>query len=189
MRHWPVHLTQRQWGVCLTAAAVILAAAFLRYLLIPSGRECSALRAQLQTKNIEYTRLARNVEMKQPVDAAFGRLGPQANQNESDPLTLAAWLRELEMLARLPGMTLNNMKALPVRQERAYKVYRVRLSVSGKLPEVLRFVSASTHGDSIAGLESFSLRGIQGMNMVECGLSLRLIRLLPEAKKEGGDGR
>jgi hypothetical protein len=135
----------------------------------------------------EHARLTRNVEMKQGVDKAFAQLGPEAYQRESDPLTLAGWLRELELLARLPSMALNNMKALPVKLEGSHKVYRVRLTISGKLPEVLRFISSATHGQSIAGLESFSLRGVQGINMVECGLSLRMIRLLSD-NKEGSHG-
>ncbi|MGE5608213.1 MAG: hypothetical protein ACM359_03075 [Bacillota bacterium] len=189
MMKWKGELTGRQWALCMAAAMVILAIAILRYGLVPSAREWKLLRSQWRVKNAEYARLVRNVGMKQGVEEQFTRLGAQAYQNESDPMTLAAWLRELELLARLPSMTLNNMKAMPVKHESAYKLYRVRLAVSGKLPEVMKFISAATHGESLTGLESFALRGVPGVNMVECGLSLRMIRLLPEAKKEGEHGQ
>jgi hypothetical protein len=189
MIKWRGELKGRQWALGMATAMLILVMIILRYALVPSAKQWSMLRVQLQAKNAEHARLVRNLAMRPMVDEQFTRLGPQVYQNDSDPMTLAGWLRELEMLARLPSMTLNHMKAAPVKQEKASKIYRVRLSVSGKLPEVLKFVSAATHGDTVAGLESFALRGVQGVNMVECGLSLRMVRLLPERKGEGAYGQ
>jgi len=173
-------LTQREWSLCVAAALVVVVVPLFRYLLAPAYRDWNASRMKLQSHTIEHSRLVRNLARKQIVDQEFARLDGQAYQTESDPMILATWLRQLEVLARLPGMSLDNMKALPVKQERAYKVYRVRLSVSGKFPEVLRFMSDSTNGQAVTGLESFVLRGIQGPSAVECTVTLKMIRLTGE---------
>jgi hypothetical protein len=173
-------LNQREWALCAVFAAAILTLPLFRNVMLPTWREWASLRSRLHSQTAEHDRFVRNLSRKKVVDAEFARLDQQTWQTESDQMTLASWLRELEVMARLPGMNINNMKALPVKEERSYRVYRVRLSVSGKLPEVMKFVSETTNGQSVTGVEAFSLRGTQGPNAVECSLALRMIRLTSE---------
>lgn len=90
------------------------------------------------------------------------------------------------MLARHPSLTLINMKPLPVDDRGTYKIYPVKLAVAGKLQEVLQFVSAMTNRPVVVGLDGFSLRGIQGNNMVECTLSIWMVRLSGGPAAAGG---
>jgi Tfp pilus assembly protein PilO len=78
-------------------------------------------------------------------------------------------------------MMVNNTKPLPVENNGTHKIYKVRLSVAGKVQEIAQFVSALTHSEWIVGLEAFQLRGVQGHNMIECSLSVWMVRLIPVA--------
>ncbi len=173
-------MSERQRGLCVMGAVVVLLIPVLRGVVLPTWREWSELRGNLGRRWLEHGRLSRNLSRKSAVDAEFGRLEGEAWQTEADSMTLASWLRELEVMARLPGMSINSMKALPVKDAGSYRLYRVRVSVSGKLPEVMRFVSEATNGSVVTGLEGFSLRGAQGPNAVECSVALRMVRLTSE---------
>ena len=176
-------LTARE--TVLLAAVACAAGGFilLRNLALPSYREWRDLEAQLQAQALEHTRLARNLAYKQSAEDEFARLAPEAFQTESEQMTLASWLRELEATARRPSLVLVNTKPLPVRRERGYVSYAVRLSVSGRLAEVIQFISDAANGATITGLSSFSMRGVQGSNNVECTFGLRMVRLMPDATK------
>jgi hypothetical protein len=58
-------------------------------------------------------------------------------------------------------------------------VYTVKLSISGRLAEVLQFVSDAVNGRTVAGLGSFSMRAVQGSERVECSFDLRMVKLAP----------
>lgn len=176
-------LTEREWVLGLTILGISTTALLLRGLVLPAWNRAAELRAEATRLSGEHDRLTNNLAMKPSVDEEFRRLGPHAFQRESDQITLSSWLRELEAPANRPGILLGNMKAQPVKSDRASKVYRIRLSVSGSLQEILQFVSEANNGASYTGLESFSVRGIPGLNMVECVLSLRMVRLLSDAAK------
>jgi hypothetical protein len=148
---------------------------------VPAYREWRGLQVQLAGQSAEYTRLSRNLAYRQSAEEEFARLPEEAFQAaESEQLTLAGWLRELESKARRPSLVLVNTKPLPVRRERGFGVYAVKLSVSGRLPEVLQFISDATNGASITSVESFSMRAVQGGNQVECGFGLEMVRLPPD---------
>jgi Tfp pilus assembly protein PilO len=72
------------------------------------------------------------------------------------------------------------MKPLPVQAEKTHKTYALNLSMAGKLHEIIQFVTDVTNRPTITGLKGFSLRAIQGSYMVECQLSLWMVRLIRE---------
>ncbi len=165
------------FGLTILVAVCGLAA---RHYIVPAYDRWQALRSLVHVRAIEHAKLTANLAVRESVNRQFESLGPKVRQTNSDQITLSEYLRDLETLARHPSMTLINMKPLPVEQEETHKIYRVKLSVAGKLPEILQFISDVTNGPTITGLKTFTLRGVQGSNMVECSLSLWMIRLIPE---------
>ena len=149
--------------------------------LLPAYDQWQLSKSSAQLQGLEYAKLNSNLAIKQSVNQQFHKLGPNALQLKSDQITLSEYLRELETLTRHPSITLINMKPLPVKAETNHKIFHIKLSVAGKLPEILQFVTELTHGETITGLEGFSLRAMQGNNMVECSLSLWMVRLMPES--------
>lgn len=169
--------------VCL----LIMGLPIVRRYLLPAYDEWQAVRSTVQMQAVEHAKLTANLAVRGSVDRQFKSLGPKLIQSASDQITLSEYLRELETLARHPDMTLVNMKPLPVKQEHTYKIYRVRLSVAGKLQDIMQFVSDVTHGPAVTGLEAFTLRGAQGHNRVECSLCLWMVRLIPQTHDSESD--
>lgn len=164
--------------VLITATLIVVVGApvFQRWLL-PGYDQWRAMGALVDSQTIEYQRLVSNLEIKQSVDEQFKLLGENAWQSQSDQITLSGFLRDVEVEARYPGMTLINMKPLPVTHQETHSVYKVRLSVAGKLQDVLKFAFKLLNGETITGMESFSIRGTQGGNVVECSFSLWMVKL------------
>lgn len=175
-------LDSREWTLAVIAAG--LGGLFLLYwlLILPLVWQWREVRDQSRELASDFLRLRANLGVRDQVSQAFARLGGNVWQSASDEATVSAWLRELESLARHPGMMLVNMKPAPIKREKSHIEYRVRLLVSGRLSEILRFVTDATHGQNVVGIESFSLRGVSGGNMVECTLSLWMVKLPPEVR-------
>jgi hypothetical protein len=172
-------LTTRETAVVAVALSAVAAFVLVRSVVVPSYREWRELQVQLAAQSPEYARLAQNLAYRESADEEFGRLPTEAFQAASEQITLAAWLRDLEATARRPSLVLVNTKPMPVRHEDGYGVYTVKLSVSGRLPEVLQFVSEAVNGAAVTGLSSCSMHAVQGSNGVECSFDLRMVRLAP----------
>lgn len=171
--------TPREATLLALAAFAALTFAALHWLVAPAFREWRRTESRVESLSSEHARLVRNLAYKQTAEEQSRRLPPAATQVESDQLTLATWLSELEAAARKPGVTLNSTKPMPVQQEGGYKVFSVRVSLSGRLTEVLRFVSDVVSGPPVVGVHSYTIRAVQGPNNVECSLHLRMVRLQP----------
>lgn len=177
--NWPrFNPRPRQTVLAILAGLAALCALGTENFLVPAWNQLAAQRATAKRQSLEYEKLTRHLAVADLVAAEFQRWGTPALQNDTDEVTLAGLLRTLEAKARIPGMAIVNIKPLPVSDEKVYKLYRVRLSLAGKLPDLLGYVGEITAGGDATGIESFSLRGTPRPGVVECSLSLRTVRLV-----------
>lgn len=173
-------LSTRECVLMSVTVVVILGFFVYRQWVLPTYDQWSSLRALVQDQMIDYTRLTRNLAQKQIVDDQFNAIGDAAWQAESDLKTLSRFVRDVQALTDQYKLTMRIPRQEPIRKEQAYKVYPVRLSVSGKIMDVLQFVTDLLNRPTITGLESFDIRGIQGGNVVECRFSIWMIGLIPD---------
>jgi hypothetical protein len=181
------NLEDRQIVLMWITGAVVACALIAQGWLLPALEDLKSARSLARAQQQKYARLKENIKIRQRVDQQFGTLHSRSFQRQSDQITLSGFLRDLESMARHPSLTLVNMKPMPVKNEGSFKTYRIRLAVAGTIQDILRFVSDLTGQDYSAGVESFSLRGIQGGRMAECSLSIRMIRLVSEPPRESPD--
>ena len=153
---------------------------------LPAYGRWSAVRASLDSQIARYAELKRNLTLRDRILEQLKTLPRPPEVAKSDQIVLSNLLRELEELARHPSMTLINMKPMPVEDRESYKVYKVKLSVGGQLQEILRFASNLANGNRMTGVDSFTIRSIQGSNMVECSLTVWTVQWLDEALTAGG---
>ena len=127
------------FGVTLSAIASFLA---VKYYILPAQNTRGALKAEAQLNAVEYAKLLTNLKISQKMGQEYNILHDEALvQTESDQITLSAFLQEIEVAARRPSLVLNNMKPQTVVTGETFKSYPVKLSVSGRFPEVIQFVS------------------------------------------------
>ncbi len=177
MRKLLTRLSPREWSLAVLAVTVGLGFMILRGWVLPAYDEWTALRTMVEAQQAQHLKLLRNLSVKDEVDARFASLDERVWQAESDQVTLSSFLREVEAAARQPNLTLINMKPLVIRREASVVIYPVRLSVAGKPQALVGFVDAVLGGESVTGLESFSIRGVQGGQTVECTLNIWMVCL------------
>ncbi|HET6430118.1 MAG TPA: hypothetical protein VM389_11075 [Phycisphaerae bacterium] len=182
--------TPRQRALAVIATAVVGSVVTLQCVVFPTYDRWQALKARVRGQQMEFAHLRRNVTIGPSVEQAWRQLGPQVHQTATDEVTFSRFLQEVEAAARRqvsaasygggasPGVTIVNAKPQPVEDGGTQRIYRLRLTVAGKLMEIVRFVSELVEGESIVGIEAFDLRGVQGASVVECGLSVRMVRLI-----------
>lgn len=172
----------------LALAVALLSLGFLGYSawILPAYDAWTAARADAVAKRVEKDKLAGFLEIRDPVTERYVALDPAVFQDTSDQITLSHYLRRVEELARLPGLNIVNAKPQPVEDLGTHRRFPIRLSVSGPLPEVSRFVTRLLNDSDVTGLGGFSLRGTQGGRFVECSLSVWMVRLEP--LDDGGAG-
>lgn len=171
--------------VLLAIAALILLCVHLcDALILPAYEELASLRSLAESRALEHARLSGHLAVSNVVKERFDAFADRVRQADNDEVTLSGFLLDLEAAARHPSISIVNIKPFPVQNEAAHKVYRVKMSVAGKLQDVTRFVSDVTNGNSVVGIESFSLRGVQGVSMVEFSAVLRMIRVASSAPAE-----
>ena len=160
----------------ITALVVVGVPTYLN-LVRPAVDDYRDLRHRLNAQQAQYAKLQRNLAAADAVDAQITALGAAAWQQESDEVTLSSFLGDLELLARRPTLRIVGMNPLAPKENSTYKLYPVRLTVAGRGPEVVQFVAELTNGKSAVGLNSFSVRGVQGGELIECTLNLWLVKL------------
>jgi hypothetical protein len=162
---------------------VVLAAAATEYGLLPAYDELAELRSRAQLRVMQYARLSRNLAVRNKVAEEFQRSASSSLWTGNDEVALSNFLRDLEAEARLPGLNIVNIKPLPVKNEKTHKVYSAKLTLAGRLAEVLKFGSEITGGQEVVGIESFNVRGTQKFYTVECALAVRKLSLIPKGTK------
>lgn len=186
MKRFLDKLHPRQIVLAIVTLTVVLGALLVLYGVFPAYDAWRSLSSQLKLQSLEHDQLSANLAAREYVNDQFKKLGLEVRQLKSDQIALSQFLRDVEALARHPSLTVINMKPMTVDDRGACKIYPVRLSVAGKLQEVLQFVSDMTNRPTVVGLDGFSLRGIQGSNRVECTLSIWMVRLVSHADAEEG---
>jgi Tfp pilus assembly protein PilO len=173
---------------------VLLIAYLCNRLVWPADSEVRALRSQSESRQAEFARLRANLTVSDIVERRFASLADRARQEGNDAATLSRFLQDLEAAARYPTLSIVNITPLPSANDGDCRVYRVKMAVAGKLPEVTMFIGDVTGGSSVVGIESFSLRGVQGVGMVEFSGVLRMVRVilrepvgLPVTSGKGGE--
>lgn len=184
-----ITLDDRQVAFCTVSCVLIVCALIANYLVFPAYDNLLLLRSDVRRQSEKYARLEENIKVGNVVDRRFAQIGRKAFRTQPDEITVSEFLRELEKTASLAKIMLANVKPMPVGDEGAYKSYGVRLSVAGKVQEILKFIWNVTNGDLVVELESFSLRGVQGGNRAECSASMRMIRLIPRPAGRPVSGR
>ena len=135
-------------------------------------------------QDVKHERLNRNLQIRRSVDEQFDKLPPEVMLTGSDEKMLSQFFRSLESLARAAGMTLVNMKAPAVESSATHRIFPVKLTVSGRLQDILQFVTDLTARPEVTGIDGFSLRGAQHGRKVEGSMSLWMVRLEPEPKNQ-----
>ncbi len=180
-RLFSVSLNERQKVMLVVTAVIVVIALVLEQWTFPAYDRWREQASLLRAKAAMYGRLSRNFQIKDRVDRQYGQLGTNAFRVESDEIIFADFLKRLETAA---GGLLVKVEPSPVKNEGVYATYRVRLLLSGKLQEIVRFADEITRGENAVGIESFMLRAIPGRNMCDCTFIMWMVRLSSQQAKE-----
>lgn len=172
------------FGLTLSTVTFFLA---VKYYLLPAFDEQKALRAEAQLMSMDYAKLLTNLAVSEKMGREYEILRDEAVvQMQSDQITLSAFLQQIEVAARRPTLVLVNMKPQAIVTAETFKSYPVKLSISGNLPEVIRFVSDLLSTQAVIGVDHFMLRGVQSYGRVECSMELSMIKITPLLASERG---
>jgi Tfp pilus assembly protein PilO len=186
MLKWMTLLSVREvflLGLALSSVAVFLAT---KYYLVPAYDTQKAVRAQAELMSMDYAKLLTNLAVSEKMSREYEMLRDEAVvQTESDQITLSAFLQQIEVAARRPTLVLINMRPQPIVTAETFKSYPVNLSISGNLPEVVRFVSDLLSAQTVISLDHFVLRGVQSYGRVECSMVLSMVKTTPLSVRQG----
>jgi len=155
----------------------LLAFGMTQWLVLPSWDRFKSSRSALEDRQVELARLRSNIAVAAQVGKAHASLPAQAWRVQDDEEALSYLLVNVESAARSSDLSLVNARPLPVKTEPDHRTYRVRIVLSGRLEQIVRFVDRITSGDALVGLDGFTLRGEQGENKTEATFEIVMIRL------------
>jgi hypothetical protein len=171
--------------VVLAYVAGTLAAAALLFVLLlrPAYDELVRQRQRVHAQRVELEQLQSNLAVGRDVEQIFATVAPAAVA-ESDFRIFSAFFRQIDQVrARFSSLRTVNLRSLEVQDAGPYRVYPARITVDGQLPEVVAFVTELTHRPSAIGIDGFSVRGTQGLGLVECTLSLRSVQVFEKGSR------
>ena len=170
-------ISAREWTLgALTLSAVILTPV-VTGVVLPLWGHLETTRSAVKTKGDELWKLQHFVNRREEIEHQFAQLGETAIQTKTDEQTLSQFLRQIdESLARFPRLALGSMKPQLVEGDRDKRVYRVRLSTSGTLADTVAFVERLAEKETLIGVDSFALQGVQGGLAVDATMTLRIVR-------------
>lgn len=165
----------------------ILAAVFLGSLIlflsihywikprIDNLSELSDERTELQKS---YEVFSHNLTIRPELEKRFKDLQNATPDANTDEVVLVSFLKDLENFSKYPTLTLVNMKPMEAKTESGNRIFRVRMSIAGKLPDLLQYVGDLSKSPRIIGIEGYSIRATQGDNIVECTVTFWMIKVL-----------
>lgn len=179
MKYLTRRLNARELLLIWLTTTVIGSSPLVVYGLVPAWDRLKQLRSEVAVKRVRFAEFSGNLQIGHQVDTIFNEIENDGSERElSDHLATGEFLRTLiGIQSKYATITMINTEPLSVRSDRTYKVYPVRLAFAGNLPDVIEFITSATHHRTVTGIESFSLRGVQGANMVECAIVLNMVRL------------
>ncbi len=182
------NLEPRRTSLAVIGATAIIFVAICNYMILPAYDEWGSLRQSVAGQQLRFEKLTRNLSVKQSVDDQFAKLGREVMQVDSDQARYSEFLRRLEIQARQAEVSIINIKPFEVNTASTQKIYRVRLSVAGKIQKLVKFIDGLSQGPDVVGTESLKLRAVQGVNMAECTLSIWMVRLTTDTSVDIGAG-
>jgi hypothetical protein len=169
---------QRRERLLLSLVLLLVVAGGAWYLALrPAYRGWSSARQRVDARASELLRLSNNLGLKGDVERQLAELPPDTWSSDVEAVTLARFLTQLETLARESKVVATGTRAEGVERERGAALYRVRLSVEGRLPDLIGFMSRVTGEQYPTGIESISLRSARGGDAVDCTVTLVSVRL------------
>lgn len=176
-------LNTRQKVMLGITATLVLTAMILENWTFPAYDEWRMQETAVAAQANTYNRLVRNLAIKDRVESQFATIPPEGFRTASDEIMFCDFLKRIEMAA---GPLLVKVTPAPAEDEGAFATYQVRILLAGKLQDIVQFVDSLMHGSDVVGMESFSLRAIQGRNMCECTFILWMVRLSEPAGRAAG---
>ena len=171
----------REAGLGIAVLVTVLGFVPLRSWILPAKHRLDAAVSQYGSNVAEYRKLSAFLDSREEADRLYADLDPAVLQSDTDFVTLSHFLRRLETLAsRHRTLTLANAKPEEPEGDGAVRHFPLRLTTSGSFPELVVFVTELLNEPVPVALESFTLRGTQGGEQVECGMRLVLTTLVAE---------
>lgn len=160
-------------GVSLLLATAVTVACLL--LIGPSVTQLQVLRSDVRNQAGKYRDLELNLKKAEGLDADSLQRAMEAVQTENNEAALSTFLRRLEGAARYPSLRIVNIRPSEVEEKDSFLRYSARVTVAGRLDEVVQCVADLTAKGDI-GVESFTLRAKQRAGDVEAILLLSSVR-------------
>jgi len=175
-------LTPRQKSLLGVTALAALVALVLQQWTFPAYDRWRQQAAVVRRQAAVHARLVGNLQITHRVEQQFAGLPSAVFGSGSNEIMFGDFLKRIEMAA---GPILERVEPSPVRTEGPYATYRVRLLLSGKLQDVVRFADDLMRGAEPVGVESFRLRATAERNTCDCTFVLWTVRLLSVSQPEG----
>lgn len=189
----------REWVLVGLTLMVGIIMPLYALLLLPQWRRLDQVRTEASLLETELIELQSNLSIREQVDVLYQQANIEPlPADKSEHIITSDLLRKIDTIrANYPSLSVTNIRPLlPPEASRAGKssnnsrnvtettsrggdapggggrIYLVRMTVSGKLPEIVDFVTSLTHQRVLIRLDSYTLRGVQGVNLVECKMQL-----------------
>ncbi len=173
-RSFSAKLTSRQKTMLGFTAIVALTGVAMERWTFPAYDRWREQASLVQSRAADHARLARNLVIKAGVEDQFARLPAEAFAESSSEMAFCDFLKRIEAAA---GPLLVKVEPSEVKDDGVCAIYGVRLLLSGKLQEIVRFADSVLHGSDVIGLDDFSLRATSGRNMCDCTLTMWMVKL------------
>ena len=181
-------------GLTLMAGVVVV---LYLLVLLPQWQRLSAIREDTADLEYDLVQLESNLTIRDKVSQLYqqAQVTP-LDPTKTDYIITSDFLREIGAIqGNFPSVVVGNIRPLDrevidassdafAKKVKAttggqgeIRAYPVRLTLSGKVPEIIDLVATLTHRRMLVRLDSFVLDGIQGINQVECKLEIRRIGL------------
>lgn len=183
LKHWVLKRTERELVMASVGLLAVLTLFVLGVLISPAWGQWETQYQTLELRRAEFAKVSRNLSLNDKVVKGNVDLAKVGRQEGSDETTLSEFLKSVEAISSAQKVNLTSMKPMPVEHRGAAILYRTRLVVQGKMQETIHFIDALTRQRDLTGLESVSLQGLQGGEIIESHLSVIMVKRLKEGVK------
>ena len=137
---------------------IILGVVIVTMLVEPQLKARKSQRAQLGELKLQWARMTGNVQVKNRIEEAYGRVESLIASAGNDQQEISIFTRDLSALHAGLNIRTKSMKILPTQHEEYHRVLSIRIEVEGTIGEIVRFILALEAHPKPLCLEQFVLK-------------------------------
>lgn len=162
-----VTTNKRQKTLAVITAAVLGGVLIFITIIDPQLKRGTALNSQMHQLQTRLTKVRSDMLIKDRIDRMYSEIEPLISSTRTDQQEISLLTRQLnDLYSKLP-VKIRSVKILPMTETEFYRKVSLKIEMSGKIRDVMKFVFSVERSAEPVRIERFNLKAKEAADHVQ----------------------